>query len=59
MQFDAATKLEISQLRGALNQLNIKLQSMTTTDPNQWQAVLQEYAVTASALYTTLSPDDD
>lgn len=44
---------EILGLKGMLNQLNGKLQRMTTSDPNEWQVVLQEYAVVASALYVT------
>jgi hypothetical protein len=39
------------RLRATLNQLNAKLQGLQSGDPNQWQGVLQEYVVAASALY--------
>ena len=45
---------EISQLKGLLGQLNSKLQAMQSNDPNQWQKVLQDYAVAAGALYVTI-----
>jgi len=44
---------EIQQLKGMLNGLHNKLQAMKSNDPNEWQAVLQDYAVAASALYMT------
>jgi Domain of unknown function (DUF4150) len=50
--------MEQMQLQGRLNQLNARLQSLRTRDPNEWQKVLTEYAVLASALYRTLYPDD-
>lgn len=46
---------EILGLKGMLNELNNKLQGMKTNDPNEWQLVIQEYAVAASALYVTLN----
>lgn len=49
---------EIQGLKGLLGTLNVKLQNMTSKDPNEWQIVLQEYAVAASALYVTLHDDD-
>jgi hypothetical protein len=55
----AAKGLEVQQIKGELNQLNMKLQALMTTDPNQWQVVLQAYAVSASALYVTLNNDDN
>lgn len=45
---------EIQQLKVLLNQLNAKLLAMDSIDPNQWQLVLQDYAVAASALYLTI-----
>jgi hypothetical protein len=50
---------EISMLRGALTQLHNKLSTMSSADPNEWQTVLQDYAVAASALFVTLNSDDD
>lgn len=50
---------EISQLRSALTALSTKLGSLSSRNPNDWQNVLQELAVTASALYVTLNSDDD
>lgn len=50
---------EISMIRGALAQLHNKLSSMSSSDPNEWQKVLQDYAVTASALFVTLNKGDD
>ena len=44
---------EIQELRTMLNQLNVKLQGLPTHDPDQWQKVLQDYVVAASALYVT------
>jgi hypothetical protein len=52
-------QLESQQLRGRLNALNQQLQSLPGTDPDRWQNLLQDYAVTASALYMTLLPLDD
>ncbi len=46
---------EVQGLKGMLNQLNSKLQGLKTNDPNEWQSVLQEYTVAASALYVTLN----
>jgi hypothetical protein len=54
----AAKKTEAQQLRGRLATLTAKLQNLTSKDPAQWQSVLQDYAVTASALYVTLNDDD-
>jgi hypothetical protein len=54
----AAKKTEAQQLRGRLATLTAKLQNLTSNDPAQWQSVLQDYAVTASALYVTLNDDD-
>jgi len=51
---------EIGQLKGVLSGLNTKLLALSTSDANEWQKVIQEIAVAASALYLTLhSPDDD
>ena len=49
---------EAIQLQNRLNQANAKLQALKTSDPNEWQKVLVDYAVLASALYRTLYPDD-
>ena len=49
---------EILQLHNGLNQLNSKLQSLATDDPDEWQRVVQDYVVMASALYVTLNDDD-
>jgi hypothetical protein len=51
--------LEVQQIKGELNRLNMKLQLLMTSDPNQWQGTLQAYAVAAGALYVTLTDDDD
>jgi hypothetical protein len=45
---------EIQQLRGRLSGLHQQLVALPGTRPEQWQAVLTEYAVAASALYRTL-----
>ena len=44
---------------GTLAQLHNRLSSMSSKDPNEWQKVLQDYAVAASALFVTLNSDDD
>ena len=49
---------EQMQLQASLSQVNARLQSLRTRDPNEWQKVLTEYAVLASALYRTLYPED-
>jgi hypothetical protein len=49
---------EEMQLHNSLHQANARLQALRTRDPNEWQKVLTEYAVLASALYRTLYPDD-
>jgi hypothetical protein len=49
---------EVTQLHNALTQLNAQLQNITSSDPNFWQRLLQEYIVTASALYMTLKDED-
>ena len=51
-------KREQMQLQGSLNQANARLQNLRSRDPNEWQKMLTEYAVLASALYRTLYPDD-
>jgi hypothetical protein len=51
-------RLEAMQLRNSLNHANARLQALRTRDPKEWQKVLTEYAVLASALYRTLYPDD-
>ena len=53
MKVNPKTAVEIQQIKGMLSHLNIKLQALKSNDPNEWQAVLQEYAVAASALYMT------
>ena len=55
----ASKALEVLQIKGELSRLNMTLQTLTTSDPNQWQAVIQAYAVLASALYVTVTVDDD
>jgi hypothetical protein len=45
---------EIAQLKSALSQLHSRLQSLRAGDPDEWQKVLQDYAVAASALYVTM-----
>ncbi len=49
---------EMQQLKTSLSQLNTKLQGLRSTDPNEWQSVLQEYVVAASALYVTMHDED-
>jgi hypothetical protein len=53
----AAKAAETQQIKVAMNGLNARLQAMSSTDPNQWQAVLYEYSVLASALYVTMISD--
>ena len=48
---------EVLSLKARMNALNVKIQGLSLDQPEQWQGVLQDYAVTASALYTTLKPD--
>jgi hypothetical protein len=48
---------EVMALKARLNALNVKLQGLSPQRPQLWQAALEDYAVTASALYTTLNPD--
>jgi hypothetical protein len=48
---------ETSALKARLNAVNVKLQGLSPQQPRLWQAALEEYAVTASALYVTLNPD--
>jgi hypothetical protein len=50
---------EVGQLKSTLNTLNVKLQGLPVTSPTEWQGVLQEYLVIASALYITQKDDDD
>jgi len=50
--------LEVMQIHNGLTQLASKVTTMTTKDPNEWQKVVQDFAVLASALYTTLDDDD-
>jgi hypothetical protein len=54
-----ARNAEIGQLKGVLSGLNTKLVTLSTSDANEWQKVIQEIAVAASALYLTLHSDDD
>jgi hypothetical protein len=52
-----AVKSEIGLIRSNLSALNARLQALPAGDPNEWQALLQEYLVLASALY--LAQKDD
>jgi hypothetical protein len=45
------------QVDGVLNSLHAKLRTLPAKDPNQWQAVLEEYIAAAAALYL-LKRDD-
>jgi hypothetical protein len=53
----AVAMSEAQALRGRLSTLNQQLQRLPATAPDQWQGILQDYAVTAAALYKTLNPD--
>lgn len=53
-QAASARQTEIQQLKALMSQTNAKLLGLTTNDPNQWQAVIQEYIVASSALYLTI-----
>jgi hypothetical protein len=44
---------ELQQIRASLNVLNARLQAMKSNDPDQWQKVLRDYVVAASALFVT------
>ena len=54
LQQSTAVSSEITQLKSGLTTLNSRLQALQSSDPNVWQQLLQEYAVTAAALYVTL-----
>jgi hypothetical protein len=51
-------QMEAAQLRNILNDLNQRMQRLPAGKPDEWQAVLQGYAVAASALYVTITDDD-
>ena len=53
----AKAKAEVMSLKAQMNALNVKMQGLSPNQPELWQSALQDYAVTASALYTTLNPD--
>jgi len=53
----AKAQSEVTTLKARLNSLNVKMQGLSPNQPERWQSTLQDYAVTASALYTTLNPD--
>lgn len=53
----AVAQGEALQLRNRMHALNQQLQGLPATQPELWQAVLEDYAVTASALYVTLNGD--
>jgi hypothetical protein len=46
------------QLQARLNLSNARLQALRTSDANEWQKVLEEYLVLASALYRTKFAND-
>ena len=50
-------RTEVTSIKARMNALNVKMQGLSPDQPEQWQGVLQDYAVTVSALYTTLNPD--
>lgn len=52
-----AVKSEIGLIKSNLSTLHSRLQSLPARDPNEWQALLQEYLVLASALYLAQSGD--
>jgi hypothetical protein len=54
----ASVQGEVNQLKGMLNQLNSKLQGLKSNDPDEWQVVVQEYVVAASALYVTINDSE-
>jgi hypothetical protein len=49
---------EMQQLQARLNLSNARLQALRTSDANEWQKVLEEYLVLASALYRTKFAND-
>jgi hypothetical protein len=48
---------EANQLRNILQNLTAQLMNLPAGNPDQWQAMLQSYAATASALYLTITDD--
>jgi hypothetical protein len=53
-----STVMEAQQLRARLNAVHQQILNLPAQDPNQWQRLLEEYAVAASALYMTILPAD-
>lgn len=49
---------EVQFLKSSLVTITSKLQNLKSKDPLAWQSLLEEYAVTTSALYVTLHGDD-
>jgi hypothetical protein len=52
-----AMKAEIQQLRGRLSSFHQQMLNLPGSRAEQWQALLRDYAVTASALYRTLETE--
>jgi hypothetical protein len=50
------TLAEVQQLRSRMTSAHQQLIALPAGDPDKWQSLLQEYAVSASALYVTLLP---
>ena len=48
---------EVMAIKTRLNSLNTTIQRLSPDQPDKWQTALQDYAVAASALYTTLNPE--
>jgi hypothetical protein len=47
---------EGKQIQTVLDGLHQKMRNMTSSDPTEWQNVLQAYASAAAALFVTTSP---
>lgn len=54
----AVATAEAARLMSDLSALHNQLQNLPATNPGEWQAVLEQYLVTASALFLTRSDDN-
>lgn len=52
--FKTGSGNEVGVLKGKLSTLHQKLMNMTTRDPTDWHAALDEYVVTTAAVYSSM-----
>ncbi len=50
-------QIEVQRLRAQMSSIHQQILMLKASNPDQWQKLLEDYCVTASALYITQTPD--